>query len=125
MNGKIKHIKPINFFEILSRFPHELQLLILVKLSYPELKEICVLGYTNPSVPYAKFLTICNDDWFWLCKIKRDFSTEIREKCEPMYTCASHWRSGYKYHLEQLETDFPWAIKNKDTIQVSSYYVWE
>ena len=120
MNGCLehsKHLKPINFFEILSKFPHELQLLILVKLPYPDLRKMCILGYTNPSVPYAKFLTICKDDWFWLCKIKRDFP-EVNEM--HVYTCVSTWRSEYRYHLKRLEKDFIWAIKNKDTIQVSS-----
>ena len=102
MNECYEHIKPINFFEILSKFPHELQALILVKLSYLELREMCILGYTNPSIPYAKILTICKDDWFWLCKTKRDFP-EVNEERVETHACVSTWRSEYRYHLKRLE----------------------
>ncbi len=112
--------KPKESMSFLEILPDELQAAILVELPYSELQKMCTLGYLNPSRQTTTVLKICEDDWFWSLKTKHDFSARFPEVNEERPTRTSDWKSEYQHYLKRLEKDLIEAIKNNNTIEVSS-----
>ena len=110
--------KPKESMSFLEILPDELQAAILVELPYLELQKMCTLGYLNPSRQTTTVLKICEDDWFWSLKTRRDFSTRFPNEEYPTHT--TDWRSEYQHYLKQLEKNLIEAIDSNNAIEVSS-----
>ncbi len=107
----LEHLAEENkFFEIFE-LPYELQMFAIARLRYPDLIEFCKLGRTTPSKKVAK---ICEDDYFWEIKTKRDFSARFPEVKSDYPTHTTDWKSEYKYYLVELEHDLITAARNNE-----------